>query len=337
MKHLGAFAGSLLACTVLLFGVAQAEIKDRTLRFAFVNNVGHPQEQGAKKFADLVAERSGGKIKVALFPGGQLGGDLQVVSALQGGNVVDLTVLNAGLLAGIDKAFGLYDLPFLFDSGKVADAVVDGPVGTKLNRLIEDKGLHALGYFELGFRNVTNSAHPVKTVADLKGLRLRVVQAPIYIDLFTALGVNPQPMPFGEVYNALEQKVVDGEENPVSVIKSAKFFEVQKYLTFTRHTYNPQIVLISKKTWDGLDPEEQKLIQDALDEAKVFQRKVSRDSEAQGIADLTAAGMELTELAPEEVAKLRETVKPVIAKFTSEIDPAIVREFMAAVEAARKM
>jgi TRAP-type C4-dicarboxylate transport system substrate-binding protein len=130
MKRLSAFAGSLLACTVLLFGVAQAEIKDRTLRFAFVNNVGHPQEQGAKKFADLVAERSGGKIKVTLFPGGQLGGDLQVVSALQGGKVVDLTVLNAGLLAGINKEFGLYDLPFVFDSGKVADAVVDGPVGT---------------------------------------------------------------------------------------------------------------------------------------------------------------------------------------------------------------
>jgi TRAP-type transport system periplasmic protein len=337
MKRRSLIASMLLACTMLMPQFADAEIKERTLRFAFVNKEGHPQEQGAKKFGELVTERSGGKIKVQMFPGGQLGGDLQVVSALQGGNIVDMTVLNAGILAGINKEFGLFDLPFVFDSGKLADTVVDGPVGQKIGGLVEDKGLHSLGYFELGFRNVTNSARPIKTVDDLKGLKLRVVQAPIYIDLFTALGVNPVPMPFAEVYNALEQKVVDGQENPVSVINSAKLFEVQKNLTFTRHTYNPQIVLISKKSWDGMDADEQKLIQDAMNDAKVFQRQVSRDSEAAGIEALKAGGMELIELAPEEVTKLRELVKPVVAKFTSEIDPAVVKEFMDAVEAARKM
>lgn len=335
MKRRTLLASALMSLAMMLPQGAAAEIKDRTLRFAFVNNVGHPQEMGAAKFKELVEAASGGKIKVVLFPGGQLGGDVQMISALQGGNIVDMTVMNAGILANMNPEFGLFDLPFMFDSGEQADKVVDGPFGAKMNALIEDKGLHALGYFELGFRNVTNSARPVATVEDLAGLKLRVVQAPIYIDLFTALGVNPTPMPFAEVYNALEQKVVDGQENPVSVINSAKLFEVQKYLTFTRHTYNSQIVMIGKTVWDSMDDEEKALIQKALDEAKVYQRQVSRDQEAAGKEALVAGGMELTELAPEEVEKLRAAVAPVIVTFTKDLDPALVKEFMDTVTAAR--
>lgn len=328
-------ASALTALTLMLPQGASAEIKDRTLRFAFVNKEGHPQELGAAKFKELVETASGGKIKVTLFAGGQLGGDVQMISALQGGNIVDMTVMNAGILANINPEFGLFDLPFMFDSGEQADKVVDGAFGTKMNTLIEDKGLHSLGYFELGFRNVTNSVKPITSVEDLAGMKLRVVQAPIYIDLFTALGANPTPMPFAEVYNALEQKVVDGQENPVSTINSAKLFEVQKYLTFTRHTYNPQIVLIGKTVWDTMDAEEQTLIQKALDEAKVYQRQVSRDQEAAGKEALIAGGMELTELAPAEVEKLRAAVAPVVTTFTKDLDPALVKEFTDAVTAAR--
>lgn len=335
MKRRTLLASALVSLAMMLPQGASAEIKERTLRFAFVNKEGHPQEQGAAKFKELVEAASGGKIKVVLFPGGQLGGDVQMISALQGGNIVDMTVMNAGILANINPEFGLFDLPFMFDSGEQADKVVDGAFGAKMNGLIEDKGLHALGYFELGFRNVTNSARPVAKVEDLAGLKLRVVQAPIYIDLFTALGVNPTPMPFAEVYNALEQKVVDGQENPVSVIESAKLYEVQKYLTFTRHTYNPQIVLIGKIVWDSMDQDEKDLIQKAMDEAKVYQRQVSRDQEAKGKEALIAGGMELTELAPEEVEKLRAAVAPVVAAFTKDLDPALVKEFTDAVAAAR--
>ena len=164
MMRITILAKLALGAALLMPGLAQAEIKDRTLRFAFQNALEHPQGQGAKKFADIVEQKSGGKIKVRLFPSGQLGGDLPTVSALQGGTI-DLTVLNAGLLVGQVKEFGLFDLPFLFESGKEADAVVDGPFGQKLAETLPAKGLISLGYWELGFRNLTNSRRPVTKLA----------------------------------------------------------------------------------------------------------------------------------------------------------------------------
>jgi tripartite ATP-independent transporter DctP family solute receptor len=210
----------------------------------------------------LVQQKSGGKLVIKLFPGGTLGGDLQTVSALQGGTV-DLTVLNAGLLVAQVKEFGVLDLPFLFNDAKEADAVVDGPVGQQLFEKLAAKNMVGLGYWDLGFRSLTNSKRPIAKPEDIQGLKVRVVQSPIYIDLFNALGANAAGMPITELYGALEQKAVDGQENPPTVINTSKFNEVQKYLSLTRHMYNPQALLISKKTWDKLSPEERKIIQDA--------------------------------------------------------------------------
>jgi TRAP-type transport system periplasmic protein len=327
-------AGVLLSGVFLLPGSAHAEIKERTIRFAFQNAQEHPQGQGAKKFADLVEQKSGGKIKVRLFPSGQLGGDLQTVSSLQGGTL-DVTVLNAGLLSSQVKEFGLFDLPFLFDSGKQADTVVDGPFGQKLAESLAPKNLVGLGYWDLGFRNLTNSRRPVAKLEDIQGLKIRVLQSPLYIDLFNTLGANAVPLPFPELYTALEQKTVDGQENPATVIQTSKFAEVQKHLTFTRHIYNPQIVIFSKRVWDRYDPEEKKLIEDAAAEAKVYQRQVSRDAEAKAVEQLKAQGMQLTELSPDEIARLRDKVKPVTEKFAKEANEASVKELFAEVEKAR--
>lgn len=320
-----AFAGSALA----------ADIKERTLKFAFQNQKEHPQAQGAAKFAELVAAKSGGKIKVNLFPGGALGGDLQTVSALQGGTV-ELTVLNAGLLSGSVKEFAAVDLPFLFNSGAEADAVMDGPFGKRLLDKLPEKGLVGLGYWDLGFRNLTNSRRPVAKLEEIAGLKLRVLQSPIYIDLFNTLGANSTPMPFPELYSALEQKTVDGQENPVTVIASSKFYEVQKYLTLTRHTYNPQALIISKKFWDGLSADERKLIGEAAEEAKLFQRKVSRDQETSALESLKKGGMQVSEVAPAEMARLRDKVKPVVEKFSKEVGEATVKELYAEIAKARK-
>ena len=324
----------MIAGTLLLPSVASAEIKERTFRFAFQNALEHPQGQGAKKFSDLLAQKTGGRHTVKLFPGGQLGGDLQTVSALQGGTL-DITVLNAGLLSGQAKEFALFDLPFLFNSGQEADAVVDGPFGKRMSDLLASKGLVGLAYWELGFRNLTNSRRPITKLEDIRGLKIRVVQSPIYIDLFNTLGANAVPMPFPELYTALEQKTVDGQENPVSVILTSKFAEVQKHLTFTRHTYNPQIVILSKRTWDKLDLDERKLIEEAAEEAQLFQRQLSRKTEASAIESLKAAGMQLVELSPQEIARLREKVKPVADKFTKDANEAIAKELLAAIEKAR--
>ena len=324
----------LAAVAVLAMTTAGAQVKERTLKFAFQNQTGHPQAQGAQKFADLVAQKSGNKISVKLFPGGSLGGDLQTVSALQGGTV-EMTVLNAGILTAQVKEFAAYDFPFLFNNGQEADAVTDGPFGQKLMAKLEEKGLHGLGYWDLGFRNLTNSKRPIAKADDIAGLKIRVIQSPIYIDLFNTLGANATPLPFPELYSALDQKAVDGQENPNTVILSSKFAEVQKHLTQTRHIYNPQALIVSKKTWDGMSAEEKKIITDAATEATAFQRQVSRGAADSALEALKTAGMTVTELPPAEMAKLREKVKPVIEKYTASVGDATVKELMAEIAKVR--
>jgi tripartite ATP-independent transporter DctP family solute receptor len=326
--------GAALPLAVLMALPAAAEIREHQLKFAAANNKGHPQVTGMEKFVELVTEKSGGKITVKLFPGGVLGGDVQTVSALQGG-VIEMTVLNAGILAGNVKQFGAVDLPFLFNSGEEADKVMDGPFGTSLIDLLPDTGLVGLAYWELGFRNLTNNRHPVTKLEDIKGLKIRTIQSPIPIELFNSLGANAVPLPYTELYTALETGTVDGQENPAANILNAKFYEVQKYMTVTRHQYNPQIVLISKKFWDGLNDEEKAVLQTAATEARDYQRKVSREVDAKAIADIKATGMEVTELAPEETEKLRAAVKPMIEKFSAEIGSETVSALFKELEAAR--
>jgi tripartite ATP-independent transporter DctP family solute receptor len=325
----------IAAVAALAVAGASAQIKERTLKFAFQNQSGHPQAQGAQKFADIVAEKSGKKITVKLFPGGTLGGDLQTVSALQGGTV-EMTVLNAGILAAQVKEFAVLDFPFLFGNTQEADAVTDGPFGRKLLARLDDKGLHGLGYWDLGFRNLTNSKRPIAKAEDIAGLKIRVIQSPIYIDLFSALGANAVPLPFPELYSALDQKAVDGQENPNTTILASKFAEVQKHLTETRHIYNPQSLIISKKTWDGLSAEEKKIVTDAAAEATTFQRQASRGAADSALQALKQAGMTVTELPAAELAKLREKVKPVIEKQTAAVGEATVKELQSEIAKVRK-
>lgn len=326
--------GLALPVALMVAGPAMAEIRAHQLKFASANNKGHPQVMGMEKFAELVKEKSGGKIEVKLFPGGVLGGDVQTVSALQGG-VVEMTVLNAGILAGNVKQFGAVDLPFLFNSGEEADKVMDGPFGTNLMKLLPDTGLVGLAYWELGFRNLTNDRHPVTKLEDIKGLKIRTIQSPIPIALFNSLGANAVPLPYTELYTALETGTVDGQENPAANIINAKFYEVQKYMTVTRHQYNPQIVLISRKFWDGLNDEEKAVLQSAATEARDYQRKVSREQDAKAIAEIKSNGMEVSELSPEETQKLRDAVKPMIDKFSADIGPETVAELFKELDAAR--
>ncbi|MDP3231031.1 MAG: TRAP transporter substrate-binding protein [Acidovorax sp.] len=320
---------TLLATALVAASLLPAvHAQERTIKFAFQNQKEHPQAQGAQKFADLVAAKTNGRIAVKLFPGGTLGGDLQTVSALQGGTV-EMTVLNAGILSAQAKEFGIYDFPFLFASPQEADAVTDGPFGKKLLDKLQAKNLVGLGYWELGFRNLTNSKKPITKAEDIAGLKIRVIQSPIYIDMFNALGANAVPMPFPELYTAMEQKAVDGQENPFSTILSSKFAEVQKHLTITRHMYNPQAVILSKKFWDSLSPADQKAVTEAMAEATTFQRSVSRSQADVALEELKKAGMQVTEFPPAEVDKLRAKVKPVVEKHSEKVGAETVQEVYA--------
>ena len=324
------------ALAVAAFGLASAQdIKERTLKVGLQNPKGHPAVMGAEKFAEIVAAKSGGKIKVSLFPGGVLGGDAPTVSALQGGTV-EMTVLNSGILASQVKEFAIYDFPFLFANAKEADAVVDGPFGKGLHARLADKGIIGLAYWELGFRDLTNGRRPINKVEDIAGLKLRVIPNPINIDWVKALDANPTPLAFPELYAALEQKAVDGQENPVSVILANKFAEVQKHLALTHHQYNPQSVIISKKVWDTMSGAEKKIIQDAADEAGRYQRQVSREQAASTIDQLKKAGMQVTELPPAEMAKLQARMKPVIDKHAATVGEATVKDVMTELAKLRK-
>jgi len=325
---------AIAACCMVAVGGVQAELREQSFRFATANPKGHPIPAGGEKFGELLAQKSGGKMTVKHFPGGVLGGDVQVLSAVQGGTI-ELTSMNAGILQGQIKEFAVVDLPFLFNNAKEADAVLDGPIGKQMTDLMPAKGMVNLAFFDLGFRNLTNSKKLVKTADDLVGMKVRVVQSPTYIETFTALGANAVPMPITEVYTAMEQKMIDGHENPFSVIEMNKFYEVQKYLAVTNHMYNPQAFFMSKKTWDKLNADEQKLVMEAAKEAAVWQRQLSRDSQDKALASLKTK-MEISVLPPEELAKFRVKVKPVIEKFSTSIGPDFVKAFLAEIEKVRK-
>jgi tripartite ATP-independent transporter DctP family solute receptor len=317
------------------FGVAQAQISERTIKFATQNPKGHPLVMGMEKFADIVKTKSGGKIKVNLFPGGVLGGDAPNVSALQGGTL-EMVTMNSGILASQVKEFAVFDFPFLFANGKEADAVVDGPFGQKMHAKLPEKGIVGLTYWELGFRNMTNSKRPINKLDDLAGLKIRVIPNPINLDWVKALDANPTPMAFPEVYAALESKALDGQENPLSVVAANKFFEVQKHLTLTNHVYNPQSVIISKKFWDALSAQEKKIVGDAAVEAGKYQRQVAREAAVTALDGLKKAGMQVTELPAAEMDKLRDKMRPVIAKYAVTVGQDVVQELQSELAKARK-
>jgi TRAP-type transport system periplasmic protein len=331
------FVKSVIATMALVaVGLASAQdYKDRAIKFGTQNPVGHPITQGMEKFKEIVEAKSKGKIKVNLFPGAQLGNDQFHVSGVQGGTI-EMSVMNSSILTSQAKEFAIFDFPFMFENEAIADKIVDGPFGKKMHARLEEKGIVGLGFWELGFRNMTNSRKPIAKVEDVSGLKLRVIGNPINLDWVRALDANPTPLPFPELYGALENKAVDGQENPIPVIKSNKFSEVQKFLALTKHQYNPQSVMISKKFWDGLTADEKKLMTDATQEAAVFQRGVNRTAVTKDLDDLKKAGMQVTEFSPAETAKFVEKMKPVITKYAANVGPEVVNDFLAAAAAAKR-
>jgi TRAP-type transport system periplasmic protein len=264
-----------------------------------------------------------------------LGNDVTMVSALQGGTQ-EMTVPDTGTLGSQIKEFGVINLPFTFQSGAEADKVLDGPFGQKLLAALPEKGLIGLGYWENGFRNVSNSRRDIKTAADFEGLKLRVIQNPLYIETFKALGVNATPMPFPEVFTALETKTVDGQENPAATILTSKFYEVQKNVVLSKHIYSVWVPLFSKKIWDTYTAAEQGILRKAAIEAQAYERVIIRAYDSKALDDLKARGMTITSLPPAELAKVAEKLKPVIASLAKNISETAAAEMFAELAKARR-
>jgi tripartite ATP-independent transporter DctP family solute receptor len=263
-----------------------------------------------------------------------LGSDQANVSAMQGGTL-EMVTMNSGILSNQVKEFAIWDFPFMFGNAREADAVMDGAFGQKMHAKLEAKGLVGLAYYELGFRSITNSKRAINKVEDLEGLKLRVIPNPINVDWVKALGANPTPLPFPEVYGAMEQRAIDGQENPVSVIAANKFWEVQKFIALSNHQYNPQSVIFSKRIWDQLNPAERKIIDEAADEAVKAQREGARAAVAANLELLKKNGMTVTTLPAAELVKLREKMKPVIDKHSVSAGP-VVAEVQAELAKLRK-
>lgn len=327
----------LLAALGLSLAIAAPALaqQERVIRFGHLNNVDHPVSFGVKRFSELLAAKSGGAMKVMEYPSNQLGNEMQQQSALQGG-VQQMSAPSTTSLAGIVKEFGLLDFPFAVSSFAQADALLDGPLGQALIARLPEKGLVALGYWDLGFRNVTNSRRPITKAEDMAGLKLRVIPNPVFLETFKSFGANAVPMPFAELYGALETHAVDGQENPFSVILSNKFHEVQKHVSATNHVYAANILLVSKKFWDQLTPAEQKWMQEAADESRGYQRQVSRATAQRAVGELKAKGMQYNDVAPAEQARMRQIAKPVLDRFAAQYDPQMVKLYESELARVRK-
>ena len=326
---------TLVAAAALLAATSSfAQYAERTIKWTNGVNEDHSVGVGVRKMQEVLNARTGGKMKIHAFWGGSAGGDLAGAQATRAGTQ-EIVCTSGSALAGIVKELGAFDLPFLFASEKEAYAVMDGPAGQYFNRKLEAAGLVNLAYWENGFRNLTNSRHPVGRIEDFDGIKIRVMQNSIFIDTFKTLGSNPTPMAFGEVFTSLETKTIDGQENPFSTIETAKLYEVQKYLSVTRHAYSPFFVLYSKKLWDQLNPQEQAALREAALAGQTVQRDASRAQDEKSLAQLKARGMQVNEFTAAEKARVVAKLKPVYDKHVPAIGAEAVNVMLDALKKAR--
>lgn len=285
----------LLSALLVLFAAAVwAAPYKAELKLASATSMSHTYNVGAQYFAKLVEERTDGRIKFKFYPDGQLGkGERELLEALQQGSI-DLYVGSTGPLGGFSPSMQILDIPFIFRDYAHVDKVLDGPIGASLSADLDKVQMKGLAFWENGFRNLTNSKRVVKTPADAKGLKIRTMENPVHIQAWKAAGVNPTPMAWGEVYGALQQGVIDGQENPIAVILQMKVYEVQKYLALTQHVYSPAMLIMSQKRWNQIPKEDQAIILKAAQEGAVYQRNLGRANEEQMIAELQKNGVIVT-------------------------------------------
>lgn len=305
-RNFRSLAGVLL---VALLGLgaggaaAQAPVK---LRFSHTVPESDSQHKAALEFAKRVKERTGGAVEIQVFANSQLGNDVTLVTGVRSGTI-DIGATGNPFVTGLAPKLNALDLPYQFADAQQAYRTLDGPVGRSL---LDELGTHqikGLAFWEIGFRSLGNNKRPINGAADIKGLKIRTTPNPSHLKAFQLLGANPQPMPFAEVFGALESGAVDGQENPPTLMLSSKMYEVQKYLSLTRHAYTPLVVIMNKARFDALKPEFQKAMLEEAAAAANFQRKLNNDGEKDAIAQLRAKGMQINETP--DVASIRQVVR----------------------------
>ena len=322
----------------MLFLAGAAFAAAKTIRLSHVTAKDSPWDKGAHKFAELVAKNTDGRIEVKVFPQSQLanGSQKAELEMLQSG-VLDMTWDSPIILAlFLDKRFDVFNLPWLYPSMEVANKVADGPMGTLAMKWLEEKGIVGLGIGVNGYRELTNSKHPITTPDDMKGIKFRVAGSKLYLETFNLLGANAVTMSFGEVFTSLQQGVIDGQENPTAIIDSSRLYEVQKYLTMWHYSFDPLILCVNKKAFDGLSPADQNAIRAAAKEAVAYERAVSAEEEKRLPEELKKKGMQVNNLTPEQIAAFKMKVQPVYAMVQEAIGADNMKLMLTEVEKAEK-
>ena len=274
----------------------------------------HPYNLGLVKMGELINEKTNGAVKLDVFGNSQLGGERDLIEGLQIGSV-QVTCISTAPLAGFTDMFLVFDLPFIFETTEQARAVLDSEVGMQILHSVDDQGLVGLAWFENGFRQVTNNVRPITVPDDLKGIKIRTMENQMHMAAFQIMGADPTPMAMGDVFTALQQGTIDAEENPVPIVETNKFYEVQKYISMTGHIFSPAPVFIAKDYYDAMPEEYQTAIQEAATEAAPYQREQIDEQEATGVETLKENGMEVNDV---DKTPFKEATAPIYDEYVKE-------------------
>jgi tripartite ATP-independent transporter DctP family solute receptor len=321
------FVMTLIVSAILVIPSSASAAKKIVMKVSHATAESTAVHAGWVKFKELVEKGSHGEIVVEIYPNGQMGSDRELIEATQLGNLAGATV-STSPVAAFDSNFFILDIPFMFTNRADVYKVLDGTQGKTLLKSCEKYQLKCPGFFENGFRHLTNSKRPVRTPADLKGMKLRTMENPVHMMAWKALGANPTPMAFGELFTALQQKTVDGQENPMELIFFTKFSEVQPYLTKTQHIYTAYVVLFNLELWNELSTAQQDLLQKSVDEAVVYQRKMATEAEKIAEEGIRKGGTEILEITPEERSQFQQAVKVVLPEVTKRVNKDIYDLFI---------
>ncbi|NYT36430.1 DctP family TRAP transporter solute-binding subunit [Allopusillimonas soli] len=308
-KYLPAVAAAGLLSTTCLYGLnVQAKT---TLKVGHISAVEHPWHQALVGMAEDVKKATNGEIVMQIYPSSQLGGEREMAQGL-GLGVLEMGLFGTGALQALDKRMIIEELPYAWPKRENAYRALDGKLGDALAKVLEGHGITTLSWWESGYRHITNSVRPIEKPEDLKGIKLRVPEAEMRIDTFKILGALPTPMAFSEVFTALQQKVVDGQENPLATIYASKFYEVQDNLALTGHIWGSAVLTIATKTWNKLSEANQKIIMDAAEKWKLKEREMIAKSDDEALAKMKEAGIKVTTPDP---TPFKEAVQPVWDKY----------------------
>lgn len=298
----------MFSICLLLLGASLTMAAPVTLKLGHIAEPENPYGQGADHFAKRVKELSNGEIDIKVYPSSQLGNQRDLVEGL-GLGTVDMTLTGTAVLGNFVPEVAVFDLPFIFRDTDHAYKALD-TVGMDLLKKGEDRGMITLAIWENGIRHMTNNKKAIKTPEDMKGLKMRVMEQPLYIEMMKSLNASPTPMAMSELYTALQKGVIDGQENPLAHIATKRFNEVQKHLSLTGHTYATEPLLISAMAWNKLTPEQQKILKQAAEETRDWERQLSRDLEGKFLQQIKDAGTtEVIEVIDKE--PFVEATKPV--------------------------